>query len=191
MNKKTIKSQSSKGFSLLLKEVKNRIQQAQARAVLSVNAELIRLYWDVGRTIAERQKEEGWGTSVIPRLAKKLSSQLSEIKGFSERNLDRMIAFYRAYSDVFVISPPAVAKLGKDRSLFLSIPWSHHVLIMQKIKERKIRFWYMSQVLSNGWSKNVLLTMIQSVAHLRKGKAVTNFLIWFSRSLKTHTFLTS
>lgn len=175
MNKKIIKSQSSKGFSLLLKEVKNRIQQAQARAVLSVNAELIRLYWDVGRTIAERQKDEGWGASVIPRLAKELSSQLSEIKGFSERNLDRMIAFYRAYSDVFVISPPVVAKLGKAESLLLSIPWSHHVLIMQKIKERKIRFWYMSQVLSSGWSKNVLITMIQSEAYLRKGKAITNF----------------
>jgi len=94
---KTKKSVATKNqslnFSLLLKDVKNRILQSRAKAVQSVNAELIRLYWDIGRTIEERQKSEGWGASIIPSLAKELSGQLSEIKGFSVRNLGRMIAF--------------------------------------------------------------------------------------------------
>ena len=84
--KKVVIKKSATQFSNLLKEVKTRIQQAQSKAVIAVNSELLRLYWDVGRTISERQKKEGWGTSVIPRLAKELSGQLSELKGFSERN---------------------------------------------------------------------------------------------------------
>lgn len=71
--------------------------------------------------------------------------------------------------------PPVVAKLGKTETIFWSIPWVHHVLLMEKVKDQNTRFWYMSQILSNGWSKNVLLTMLQSELHLSKGQAITNF----------------
>ncbi len=37
------------------------------------------------------------------------------------------------------------------------------------------RVWYMAETLANGWSRNVLLAMIQSAAHRRKGNAITNF----------------
>ena len=99
-------------FGALLADVKNRIQTAQTRAVLAVNAELVRLYWDIGRTIARRQRTEGWGAAVIPRLALELHNELPDIKGFSERNIDRMIAFFRAYPEPSDFSPPAVAKLS-------------------------------------------------------------------------------
>ena len=179
-NKPTIGKKSSNDFSVLLKEVKTRIQQAQGRAVFAVNSEMIRLYWDVGRTILKRQENEGWGSSVIPRLAKELSGELSELKGFSERNLDRMIAFYRAYSDALTISPPVVAKLRSEEksqieTVFWDIPWTHHILLMEKVKEQPTRIWYMAEILKNGWSKNVLLTMIKSKAHVRQGKTVSNF----------------
>jgi len=87
------------GFAALLADVKGRIQTAQTRAVLAVNSELVRLYWDIGRIICKRQKHEGWGAAVIPRLALKLKNELPELKGFSERNIDRMIAFHRSYPD--------------------------------------------------------------------------------------------
>lgn len=180
-NKKTtISKKHAQNFSLLLKEIKIRIQQAQTKAILSVNSELIRLYWDVGRTIFERQKNEGWGSGVIPRLAKELSGELSELKGFSERNLDRMIAFYRVYSDLIPISPPMVAKLELDEksqieTIFWAIPWTHHILLMEQVKEREVRFWYMGQIIKNGWSKNTLLTMVKSKVHERQGKVISNF----------------
>lgn len=98
-------------FAKLLAEVKGRIQEAQTRAVLAINSELVRLYWDIGRMIDDRQRREGWGAAVIPRLAKELKNELPELKGFSERNIDRMIAFYRAYSNPVEFSPPTVAKL--------------------------------------------------------------------------------
>jgi len=98
-------------FTALLADVKSRIQAAQTRATLAVNAELVRLYWDIGQIIDERQTREGWGASVIPRLAKELKNELPELKGFSERNIGRMIAFYRMYPDPSAILPAPLAKL--------------------------------------------------------------------------------
>ena len=81
----------------LLGEIKSRIRQAQIKAALSVNAEMIEMYWDIGRIIDERQQQEGWGARVIPRLARDIRNELPELKGFSERNIKRMLRFYREY----------------------------------------------------------------------------------------------
>jgi len=94
----------------LLIEIKSRVRQAQQRAALSANAEMIRMYWDIGCMIAARQKEEGWGTGVIPRLAAALKNELPEEKGFSERNLKYMIRFAGDYSEN-PIGQQAVAQL--------------------------------------------------------------------------------
>jgi hypothetical protein len=97
-------------YAHLLKDIKARIQQAQTRALFAVNAELVRLYRDIGRMIDERQKLEGWGTAVIPRLARRLHNELPEEKGFSQRNISRMIASYRAYPAPADFLPQPVAK---------------------------------------------------------------------------------
>jgi hypothetical protein len=100
----------------LLAEVKGRIQAAQTRAMLTVNAELVRLYWDIGRLIDRRQQYEGWGAAVIPRLARELKNALPELKGFSERNIGRMIAFYREYPDPAAILPqPAARSVARSK----------------------------------------------------------------------------
>jgi predicted nuclease of restriction endonuclease-like (RecB) superfamily len=176
-------------FPILLNEIKGRIEQAQTRAILAVNAELVQLYWDIGRMIATRQSEQGWGAAVIPRLSRELKNELPEVKGFSERNIDRMVAFFRAYPHPADFSPQPVAKLTssvkvpravaksdlKEDSLLWSIPWGHHALLMEKVKDRVIRLWFMQQTLANGWSREVLLLMIKSGAHDRQGQAITNF----------------
>lgn len=185
-------------FPALLREIKDRIRHAQTRAIISANAELVRLYWDIGRLIDHRQKREGWGTSVIPRLARELRNDLPEEKGFSERNLDRMIAFYRTYPAPADFSPPPVAKLSRPSkvpplvaksqkpqrstkrtaqpdSVIWLIPWAHHVVLMEKAKDLPARLWYMRATLEQGWSRNALAAMIQSEAHRRQGQAVTNF----------------
>ncbi len=186
-------------FPVLLKEIKARIQQAQTRAILSANAELIRLYWDIGRMIDRRQKQEGWGAAVIPRLARELANELPEEKGFSERNIKRMLAFYRKYPDPDAIVPQAAAQLPGPKgsrtsasqlaapekvpraaaqtpeSLLWAIPWFHHVVLMEKVKDEATRAWYMRRTLANGWSRNVLALMIQSEAHARQGAALTIF----------------
>ena len=101
------------------------------RAALSANAELIRLYWDIGRAIVERQHRKGWGGGVIPRLARDLRNELPAVKGFSERNIKLMTQFYRQYPSLGIIGQPLVAQL----------PWAHNVLLMQKIKDLPTRLW--------------------------------------------------
>lgn len=102
-------------YASLLAEIKRRIQSAQMRAVLAVNGELIRLYWQVGQLLHERQAAEGWGAAVIPRLARDLGNELPEVKGFSERNLKLMLQFFRAYPSLFAATPeigqPPVAQM--------------------------------------------------------------------------------
>lgn len=95
----------------LLGNIKTRIRQAQIKATLSANAEMIQLYWDIGQMVFEKQGREGWGTGVIPRLARDLHNELPEIKGLSERNIKSMTQFFRAYPDVFAIGQQAVAQL--------------------------------------------------------------------------------
>ena len=80
-----------KRYGDLLADIKTRIRQAQNRAVMSANTEMLRMYWDIGRMITAKQDAEGWGAAVIPRLAVDLRNDLPEIKGFSERNIGRMI----------------------------------------------------------------------------------------------------
>lgn len=95
-------------YARLLAEIKRRIQTAQMRAVLAVNGELIRLYWQVGQLLHERQAAEGWGAAVIPRLARDIGNERPEVKGFSERNLKRMLQFFRAYPSVSAAVPEIV-----------------------------------------------------------------------------------
>ena len=186
-------------YASLLRDIKDRIQRAQTRAVLCVNAELVRLYWDIGRIIHERQQREGWGAAVIPRLAAELKNELPDLKGFSERNIGHMIAFHREYPDpaailqqpaaklpALPISPQPVAKLPTaekvqpplaqlQESPFWSIPWFHHVILMQKVKDLPTRCWYMEQTLAGGWSRNLLTIQIDAQAHARHGTAISNF----------------
>ena len=89
-----------------LKDIKERVRATQVKAALSVNAEMIALYWDLGRMIADRQESEGWGAKIIPRLAQDMKSELPDAWGFSERNLKRMLAFFKEYPWVLFVPRP-------------------------------------------------------------------------------------
>lgn len=187
MKKKTIKNQLIH-YSELLDRIKTRIRQGQTRAVLSANAEMIHTYWDIGHMLDGQQKLKGWGAAVIPRLSSDIRNELPQVKGFSERNLKRMIAFYRAYTDLRVAvplqveqksqdekMPQPVAQMDKGLGLVVNIPWGHHFLLLEKIKDRPCRFWYMQKTIEQGWSRDILALMIKSELHKREGKAITNF----------------
>ena len=173
------------GYASLLSDIKQRVRHAQTRAVLAVNAELIRLYWEIGQTIHQRQAQEGWGAGVIPRLARDLHNELPEEKGFSERNIKRMLAFYREYPHLEFVPQP-VAQIESDSKapqpvalfpadLIQSVPWGHHAELIAKVKDPATRQWYMKAAVENGWSRNIMMIQIESAAHHRQGQATTNF----------------
>ncbi|MBS9439880.1 MULTISPECIES: PDDEXK nuclease domain-containing protein [Photorhabdus] len=163
-------------YTSLLTDVKERIRGGQFRAAQSVNAELIQMYWDIGHMLHERQEQQGWGAGIIPKLARDIVNELPEVKGFSERNLKRMLRFYREYAlprmeqqgsgkPVSTIVPQPVAQL----------PWGHNILLIERIKDQTERFWYAEQTQIQGWSRDSLLHMIKSNAYARQGSVVSNF----------------
>ena len=99
------------GYAPLLAELKTRVRATQVRAAVSVNRELIQLYWHIGREILQAQQAEGWGAKVVERLARDLAKEFPEMGGFSYTNLMRMRAFAEAYC-VTTILPQPVGELG-------------------------------------------------------------------------------
>jgi len=126
----------------LFHDIKTRIRQAQTKAAFAANAELIALYWDIGRMIHEPQQQQGRSDAVIPNLSRDIRNELPEIKGFSERNLSRMRSFYQAYPVEDSILPQPVAKLPLA-NLLQAIPWGHHAVLLEKVKGIDTRTWYM------------------------------------------------
>lgn len=151
-------------YIAFFRSLKERIRQAQIRAALAVNSELILLYWQIGQEILKRQKQEGWGAKVIERLAKDLKQEFPDVKGFSRTNLLYMRAFAEAYSDVeFVLRCAG------------QIPWRHNQVILDKLKTLEQRLWYAQQSFENGWSRDVLVMQIETDLYKRQGGAITNF----------------
>jgi predicted nuclease of restriction endonuclease-like (RecB) superfamily len=151
-------------YPIFLSSMKERVQQAQLQAVLSVNRELILLYWHIGREIIKQQEQLGWGTGVIERLSRDLHAAFPEMKGFSPRNLGYMKLLAQTYPDE-VILQVALAKL----------PWYHHITLLDKVKDEHQRLWYIQQSIEHSWSRNVLVHQIETNLYDRKGKAITNF----------------
>lgn len=152
------------GYQELLDGLKKRIRQARIRAGLAVNQELIKLYWQNGRDIWERQKQRGWGAKVIERLSVDLRHEFPEMRGLSPRNLQYMRTFAEAWPDL------AIAQ-----QLVAQIPWGHNCILLDKLKDPDLREWYARMTIENGWSRNVLVIQIESDLYRRLGTAQTNF----------------
>ena len=136
----------------------------QVKAALSVNRELVLLYWQIGRDILARQQAQGWGAKVIERLSRDLRREFPEMKGFSRTNLMYMRAFAEAYPDESIVQQAA----GQ-------LPWFHNCVLLDKVKDEAERLWYAHQTVGHGWSRNVLVHQIESGLFRRQGKAQTNF----------------
>jgi len=147
-----------------LKALQHRIRQARTRAILSANSALVMLYWEIGRTILERQTREGWGAKIVDRLARDLRRSFPDMQGLSPRNLQSMRAFAQEVRDPLIV-----------KQLVSQLPWGHVVRLIQHIKEPATREWYMRQSLSQGWSRRILELQMLGNAHARQGKAITNF----------------
>jgi predicted nuclease of restriction endonuclease-like (RecB) superfamily len=151
-------------YQQFLQNLKQRICNAQLRAALSVNQELVLLYWQIGREILTKQQQQGWGAKVIDRLSSDLRSAFPEMKGFSSRNLKYMRKFAQTYSDEQIV-----------QELLAQITWYHNITLIEKVKSSDERLWYVRKIIEHGWSRNILVHQIESGLYHRQGKAITNF----------------
>ena len=162
-------------YGTLLNNIKTRIRQAQVKAIHLASSEMIAMYWDIGGMIYVRQQKEGWGARVIPKLAKDISRELPEIKGFSTRNMNFMVQLYKEYEIENPIMKQPVSQLNNWKQLVTQIPWGHNILLIQRVKDISIRIWYMKQIIENGWTRDTLGLMVKTKVHDRQGKSTSNF----------------
>lgn len=199
--------ETDKTYIELLTELKKKIRQAQHRVALSVNTEMLVLYWSMGNDISTKIKEAGWGAKVIDSLSKDLRSEFPDSKGFSVRNLKYMRAFADAYPNFLqgdlsksgkAIVQPTVAQLEdtdyqkdnfvqeglaqikKDSSPIVQgklaqLSWYHHITLLDKVKDKEMRFFYIQKTIENSWTRDVMVFQIESRLHERQGQAITNF----------------
>lgn len=154
----------AQSYTAFVGDLKQKIAAARHRAGLSINRELVILYWTIGRDILGRQEREGWGTKVIDRLAGDLGGAFPEMTGLSARNLKYMRAFAEAWPDGDFV-----------QQVVALLPWGHNVRLLDAVKAPEERAWYARQAIEHGWSRNVLAHQIDTNLFARQGSALTNF----------------
>jgi len=133
------------------------------RAARAANAELLQLYWSIGRDILERQEQAGWGSRVIDRLAQDLRAEFLDQRGWSRRNLHYMRALAEAWPQDFVQQPAT------------RLPWGHLLVLLDKLTTRQERDWYAVAAGEYGWSRDVLAHQVATRLLERAGSAPSNF----------------
>jgi predicted nuclease of restriction endonuclease-like (RecB) superfamily len=176
------KTLETKNYLQTLEDLKSKIKTAQIKAHLAVNKEILILYWQIGKTIIEKQEKEGLGAKIIQKLSFDIASNFPNMKGFSYRNIKCMRQFANAYPGLF---GPAIDKnnfeiINIGQQAVAQIPWGHNIVILDKIESEPARIWYATQIIKNGWSRNVLTHQINSNLYQRQAKKeikVNNFAI--------------
>lgn len=157
-------SEMSDTYLSFIDNIKNEIKKQRLSVVLSANASMICLYWNIGKAILNKQAEEGWGSKVIDRISKDINDAFPDMSGFSPRNIKYMRKFAEVWNNYEIMQRTAA-----------QIPWRSNILLMDKLSNQDERVWYAQKTLENGWSRDVLALQIESRLIERSGKSVNNF----------------
>jgi len=151
-------------YTAALTSLKDLVRQAQFKAQRAVNSAMIELYWNIGRTILDRQANEAWGSKILDKLARDLRSEFPHMRGFSRTNVYNMRAFAAAWT-----GPEPIVQTPSGQ-----LSWSHNVTLLNKINDHELRRWYASKAVQNGWSVAALEHQILTGLHTRTGAAPNN-----------------
>ena len=172
-------------YADFIRVIKNKVQSAQIKAAVSVNRELIELYWELAEKIVEKQKNSQWGDGLLAQMNKDLREEFPDMKGFSISNLKYMRQWFLFWNDGNASgqqavsqsekSQQAVGQLEEAKQLVAQIPWGHNLLIVSKSKNQDEALFYAQKTIENNWSRAVLTHHIEGNLFGREGKALTNF----------------
>ena len=191
-------------YNTLLRHIKQRVAQAQQRAIYSANEEMLRMYWDIGEMLTKSQLADGWGQKTLERLSVDLKNEFPAIKGFSVRNMQCMMQFYNEYNSELTmvkkvenpITQSAIAQLNKNtetdnytitQSSISQLPtynfelpikhlsWTHNIVLIQRIKDIRARYWYMVQCIKSNWKVDYLKEVISRDDYGKHGALANNF----------------
>ena len=180
------------GYIQWRKDIEQLIDTAKLHTALNVNVGTLTLYWNIGKSILQKQEQEGWGKQVIEQLSKDLISRYPDDRGYSKRNLGYMKSFAMQYPDFPFLQVPlaklrelpilqaTLAKLESEGKDFVQVPlaqisWYHHISLLPKVKDEAERAYYITETAQNGWSRDVMLLQIDNGYIHAKGHAINNF----------------
>ena len=180
------------GYAQWRKDIEHLIDTAKLHTALNVNVGTLTLYWNIGKSILQKQEQEGWGKQVIEQLSKDLISRYPDDRGYSVRNLRYMKRFASAYPDFPILQVPlaelrklpilqaTLAELENEGREFVQVPlaqisWYHHISLLPKVKDEAQRAYYITETAHNGWSRDVMLLQIDNGYIHAKGHAINNF----------------
>ena len=184
-------------YLAFLQEVKTLIREGHQKAAFSLNATLVKTYWNLGQRIAQKQSLFEGRNNYVEQLAKDLRAEFPEMKGFSRSNLFYVRKFYQFYSSSSVQQVVGLNEIQPDfisvrqpvaleendsvqqgvrlNNMLASVPWGHNVVIINKLKDAKEVLFYLEQTIENNWSRSILVLQIEQDLYRRQGKATTNF----------------
>ena len=187
----------NKEYKRWLTDIKLKVRNAQLKAAVRVNSEMLLFYWNFGAEIVAKQSGAKWGDGLIDQLSKDLIAEFPEVKGFSRSNLMYIKKWYLFYSKTGSIVQQPVGQIAQQPVSQLSagsirrqsvgpigqqgiaqiaqIPWGHNIAIISKCKNVKEALFYVQSTLEHNWSRDVLIHQIESGLYKRGGKAITNF----------------
>ncbi|MEE1315156.1 MAG: PDDEXK nuclease domain-containing protein [Faecalimonas sp.] len=157
-------SEMSDGYLDFIEKIKKEIQTQRVSVVMTANASMICLYWNIGKAILDKQAEEGWGAKVIDRMSKDLKDAFPEMSGFSPRNIKYMRKFAECWPDYEIV-----------QRVVAQIPWRSNISLVDKLSDEESRIWYAYKIIEHGWSKTILDLQIESRLMERSGKSINNF----------------
>ena len=180
------------GYNQWRKDIEKLIDTAKLKTAISVNMGTLSLYWNIGKSILQKQEQEGWGKQVIEQLSKDLISRYPDDRGYSIRNLRYMKRFASEYPDFPILQVPlaelkklpilqaTLAELESEGKEFVQVPlaqisWYHHISLLSKVKDEAQRAYYITETAQNGWSRDVMLHQIDNGYIHAKGHAINNF----------------
>ena len=137
-------------------ELLSIIDSARTRALKAVNAELIQMYWNVGKYLSGLCANSVFGDKVIDKAAAYIATANPGVKGFNRRGLYRMKQFYETYKDDEFVTP-----------LVTQISWTNHLLILSGAKSAEERHFYMALCAKEHYSKHELERQIDSAYYER------------------------
>jgi len=148
-----------------IKSIKDKIHSTKNKVALTINQQLIELYWELGKDITSKISDSNWGSKVIDQISADLKHEFPEMKGFSKRNLYAIRQWYLFYYQYFEFAPRTVTQL----------PWGHNRLIITKIKNIETASFYTKETVRNGWARDILEIQIDDNLITRKGGKSNNF----------------
>lgn len=186
------------GYAEWRSRIENLIEQAKLNAAIHVNTDMLSLYWTIGNDIIQEQKTHGWGSQVIEQLSIDLTRKFPNDKGYSVRNLHYMRRLAENYPNFPILQVPlaefkdlpisqtALAELADGKEHvdipLTTISWYHHISMLPKLRSNAERAFYILETMRNGWSRDVMVSKIDSGYMKSVGNAITNF----SRTLPSY-----